>query len=238
MMQLYLILMELWSTPMRSNLGPSGNCMRSIFESENIKTIFFDFDGVIKESVEIKSVAFVKLFESFGQDLAMKVRKHHEENGGMPRHDKLPLYLSWALEVPTEKMVKEYSERFAKLVKQNVINSEWVPGVLEYLDEEHEKHSFFLLTATPQSEIEEILLSLNITHYFKKIIGAPTTKGDAIKMLLKEYSLKPKLSVMISDSSSDYYAAKLNGVPFVLRRTNLNKTLQAQLNCPMIYNFL
>ena len=212
--------------------------MRRIFESRNIKNIIFDFDGVIKDSVEVKSVAFAKLFEPFGQDLAIKVRKHHEANGGMPRHEKLPLYLSWAFKVPSENILKVHSERFAKLVKQNVIDSEWVPGVLQYLEEEHDKQSFFLLTATPQSEIEEILSPLKIKHFFKEIIGAPTTKVDAIKILLKKYMIIPKNSVMIDDSSTDYNAAKLNGVPFVLRRTNLNKTLQTQLCCPMIYNFL
>ena len=42
--------------------------------------IFWDFDGVIKESLEVKSNAFFKLFEKFGHDIASKVRNHHEDN--------------------------------------------------------------------------------------------------------------------------------------------------------------
>jgi len=207
-----------------------------ILDKYNI--IFWDFDGVIKDSVEIKSIAFMKLFELYGQDVVTKVRKHHEANGGMPRYDKLPLYLLWSGQEPTDNMVKEYSEIFSKLVKQNVINSKWVPGVLEYLDKQYDKHDFFLVTATPQLEIEEILSSLNIKHFFKEIIGAPITKYDAIGNLLNEYLITPKNSVMIGDSNSDYNAAKLNNISFVLRRTNINKTLQRQLDCSMIDNFL
>ena len=95
-----------------------------------------------------------------------------------------------------------------------------------------------MVTATPQLEIEEILSSLNIKHFFKKIIGAPITKYDAIGNLLNEYSITPKNSVMIGDSNSDYNAAKLNNISFVLRRTNINKTLQRQLDCSMIDNFV
>ena len=100
------------------------------------------------------------------------------------------------------------------------------------------KNFFFLVTATPQLEIEEILLSLNIKYFFKEIIGAPMEKYNAINRILKKHALVPENSVMIGDSSSDYSAAKLNGVPFILRKTSTNKILQKQLSCLTIKNFL
>ena len=39
------------------------------------KTIFWDFDGVIKESVEVKSDVYESLFLPFGDNIANKVRK-------------------------------------------------------------------------------------------------------------------------------------------------------------------
>ena len=53
-----------------------------------IKNIFFDFDGVIVDSNEIKSQAFYKLFESYNVTIAKKVLAHHENNIGMSRIDK------------------------------------------------------------------------------------------------------------------------------------------------------
>ena len=180
----------------------------------------------------------LKLFEGFGLNVAHRVRKHHEVNGGMSRYAKLPLYLRWAGIEPSEKIVTDYSERFSTLVKNDVIESEWVPGVLEYIREQYKKNTFFLVTATPQLEIENIISSLNIEHFFRDIIGAPILKSDSIKLLLEEHSITPEHSVMIGDSSSDYNAANLNGVPFILRKTNLNKALQAKLECQMIDDFL
>ena len=199
--------------------------------------LFWDFDGVIKDSVEVKSNAFEQLFELFGSDVAKKVRSHHEANGGMSRFDKLPIYLEWSGQPPSQALIDEYSERFSRLVKQNVIESEWVPGVIDFIQHNSKKLTFFLVTATPQTEIEEILDVLQIQQHFRKVIGAPTSKGDAICMLLSEYSITPDQAVMIGDSSSDYEAASANNVPFVLRRTNLNQTLQEKLTCPMINDF-
>ena len=81
------------------------------------KYIFWDFDGVIKESVEVKSDAFEQLFKSFGSKVAKKIRSHHEKNGGISRFDKLPIYLSWAGQDYSQTMVDMYSEKFSKLVK-------------------------------------------------------------------------------------------------------------------------
>ena len=54
----------------------------------------------------------------------------------------------------------------------------------------------------------------------------------------KKWDLDLRKSIMIGDSESDFYAANVNCVPFILRRTKYNKHLQKELDCPMIYNFL
>ena len=204
----------------------------------DVKTIFWDFDGVIKDSVGVKSDAFEELFLPYGKEFARKVRKHHEDNGGMSRFDKLPLYLKWAGLEPSQTLIKEYAEDFSILVKQAVIDSDWVRGVLIYLEKNCMKQQFFLVTATPQEEIEAILNALKITEYFSEVIGSPTPKNEAIKMLLDRYNIESEQAVMIGDSISDYMAATENQVKFVLRKTKLNKLLQQQLDCLMIDNFI
>lgn len=212
----------------------------SLLKSDHIqivKNIFWDFDGVIKDSVAIKADAFEQLFLPFGKQLAKKVRLHHEEHGGMSRFDKFPLYLSWSSQEKSESLVNEYAKKFSTLVKQQVIDSRWVDGVLEYLQNNHENQQFFLVTATPQQEIEEIISELKIQYYFQQVIGSPTSKNRALKILLEKYTIDPEDSIMIGDSSSDYEAALANQVEFILRKTVLNKKLQEQLNCQMIEDF-
>lgn len=52
-----------------------------------IDAIFFDFDGVILESVDIKGWAFGKLFENYPQHVD-EIVAFHFANGGMSRFDK------------------------------------------------------------------------------------------------------------------------------------------------------
>ena len=213
-----------------------------IFLTDNIikeaKVVFWDFDGVIKDSIEVKSDAFEEIFIGFGSKLASKVKAHHECNVGMSRFDKLPIYLSWAgIISPSKKLVEEYENRFSLLVVQKVMDSEWVEGVLEYLQNKHTSQQFFLITATPQKEIEYILMQLKIIDYFQKVVGSPIQKKIAIKNILNDYSILTSDAVMIGDSEADFRSSKLNNIEFVLRKTNLNKVLQKKIVCQMVLDF-
>ena len=57
-----------------------------------IKGIIFDFDGVIVDSVGIKSDAFAHLYNSYGTQIENKVVEHHEKNGGLSREEKIKYY--------------------------------------------------------------------------------------------------------------------------------------------------
>ena len=57
-----------------------------------IKGIIFDFDGVIVESVNIKTIAFKKIYKKYGNEIVNKVVDHHLSNGGMSRFEKFNYY--------------------------------------------------------------------------------------------------------------------------------------------------
>ena len=202
---------------------------------QNAEVIFWDFDGVIKDSVGVKTDAFEKLFSPFGINIVQKVRSHHESNCGMSRFDKLPIYLKLTGQNPS--LINEYLDKFSELVKQKVVDSDWIDGVLQYLQAHYNRQQFFIVTATPQQEIKDILIKLQIDSFFQDVIGSPVKKSDAIDFLLKKYKINFNKSIMIGDSMIDYESAILNKVPFVLLKTSINKDLQDKLHCLMIDNF-
>ena len=57
-----------------------------------IKCIIFDFDGVIKDSVDIKTNAFAEIFSKYGTSIVDKVLDHHKMNGGISRFEKIKHY--------------------------------------------------------------------------------------------------------------------------------------------------
>ena len=199
--------------------------------------VFLDFDGVIKDSVRVKSLAFKELFSEYERDVVEAIGIHHEENAGLSRFEKIPLYLSWADVPVTNENVKKYCDKFSLLVKQSVIDSAWVPGVLNYLEANYKKKKFLLITTTPKSEIDEILKELQISHFFIEVFGAPTSKLDAIKIALEGLEKHSKNAIMIGDSYSDYEAATNNNILFALRQTEFNLSLQKESMCLMFKDF-
>lgn len=190
--------------------------------------VFWDFDGVIKESVAVKTNAYVELFRHFGPSLAERVRSHHEQNGGMSRFDKIPLYLAWAGCSPSAENEARYCESFGRAVIQAVIDSPWVGGVREYLEQNNQRQRFVIITATPQEEMRQILAELDILHWFREVHGAPTPKVDAVASVLARWHCPPTDALLVGDSKSDYAAANTCGIEFLLRRTSLNRDLQRE----------
>jgi phosphoglycolate phosphatase-like HAD superfamily hydrolase len=201
------------------------------------KLIFWDFDGVIKDSVEVKTRAFVKLFEPFGAEVAERVREHHVANGGMSRFDKLPIYLQWAGEKPSQSRVSECCDQFGQLVLQGVINAPWVPGVEAYIRSNPFQQIFVLVSATPQDELEQILRALNLTACFTGVFGAPTRKKDAIRMTIAARGLDSSVCLMIGDARADLEAAEANHILFILRRHETNSNAFADYAGPSIKDF-
>lgn len=200
------------------------------------RIVFWDFDGVIKDSVDVKTEAYTSLFLPYGDKVAARVRQHHEGNGGVSRFDKIPLYLLWAGESATPERIDEFCSRFSSLVLQEVIDSPWVPGVLEYLLLNSVRQYFVLVTATPQEEIQKILDSLNIADCFREVHGAPKQKTITMKEVLYRLKCLPANALMIGDAETDLKAAQANSVPFLLRRTPLNLSIQSTYTGSMFDN--
>lgn len=190
------------------------------------RLVFWDFDGVIKDSVSVKTQAFERLFLPYGADVARKVREHHEANGGMSRFDKMPVYLQWAGQEASAASIQKFCERFSDLALQAVIDSPWVSGVHAYLERHHREQPFVVVTATPQAEIETILTATGIAQWFREVHGSPTTKAAALADVLRRRQLDPGATVFVGDANADLAAAKANQVTFVLRRTSLNERLR------------
>jgi phosphoglycolate phosphatase-like HAD superfamily hydrolase len=190
------------------------------------QVVFWDFDGVIKDSVTVKSMGYERLFMPYGSDAVEQVRQHHKAHGGVSRYEKIPLYLSWVGEPVDRGQVQEFCGRFSDLVQQAVIDAPWVPGVRGYLQANYTSQYFVLMTATPQEEIEQILHALNITSYFREVHGAPTKKTAVVGSLLERLQCPPELALVVGDSDTDMNAAEENNVVFLLRCTPLNQDLQ------------
>ena len=208
-----------------------------IKELRKARVVFWDFDGVIKDSVEVKTQAFVKLFESYGDEITSKVKEHHEANGGISRFKKIPLYLEMTGQQASVELVDVLYNRFSILVFDGVVNADWIPGVENYIRTNPFDQIFILVSATPQSEIELILDHLDLRKSFNRIYGAPISKSFAIRESLMLLTVNPDDSLMIGDAIADKEAADENQVPFLLRSHTTNSKVFVDYQGMSVHNF-
>ena len=208
-----------------------------MIDISGVETFFLDFDGAVKESTLIKTQAFRDLFTEKHPDQVDKIEAHHIQNSGTPRSEKIQYYLTLCGLEKSEQKVKEFSEKFSELVVKKVINSEWVPGVLKFLEIYSSKAHIHIVTATPQDEIRHILKEIRINRYLKSATGWPTMKATAMATVLAESKVPTSACLMIGDSESDLAAAVESDVPFLLRRTSENSALQQKITEMQIDDF-
>ena len=98
------------------------------------KAIIFDFDGVICDSVDVKTKAFASLYASHGPEIEQMVVNYHLAHGGISRFKKIQYFEETFLNKRiSEKEIEEKANLFANLVKEKVINSNYLPGVFDFI---------------------------------------------------------------------------------------------------------
>lgn len=179
------------------------------------EAFFFDFDGVLADSVEVKTRAFARLFESYGPEVVARVVAHHRYHGGMTRIEKFNHYYHEYLgKSLSSKEMANLCKRFSELVVDEVVAAREIRGAREFLQRWCERLTCFVVSATPEDEIKEIIKRRGIDGYFKEILGAPTSKKKNLETLLAEYDLNPSRCCFFGDAESDYLAARSCGVDF------------------------
>ncbi|MFA5148731.1 MAG: HAD-IA family hydrolase [Candidatus Omnitrophota bacterium] len=181
-----------------------------------IKVIIFDFDGVIADSVDIKTKAFGELFEDEGGDFAGRVVDYHLKNTGVSRYEKFRhIYKNMLNRELSDEKFRDLCSRFESLVTDNVVKAPFIKGAKEFLEEHSGEYACFVASATPQKEIEDIVMRKGLGGYFKGIYGAPFRKSDAVKEIIAKQGVEAGEVLYAGDAMSDYNAAKGSSANFV-----------------------
>lgn len=195
--------------------------------NKNYQAIIFDFDGVLADSVNVKTNAFAALFEKYGKDIQQKVIDHHRSHGGMTRVEKFKHYYKEFLKKSVDdKGLKLLCDRFSLLVVDKVVDAPEIPGAEDFLKLCCDNSILcFVNSATPNIEIRKIVQRRGLDEYFKEVLGSSMSKTENLVLILEMYSLDKKYSLFFGDASSDYEAATASGVDFVGILPNKNAPL-------------
>lgn len=184
----------------------------------SIKNIFFDFDGVLAESVQVKTQAYYDMYLPFGEEIAHKVVEHHQANGGVSRFEKFKIYHKEHLRIEiTQEQLDELIQQYSELVIEKVVNSPEINGASKFLEDFSGKMKYWIITGTPTAEIEIITERRGIRDYFVELCGSPTKKWEWTEYLIEKNSLDRNETLFLGDAMSDYKASQISKLHFALR---------------------
>jgi phosphoglycolate phosphatase-like HAD superfamily hydrolase len=179
--------------------------------------LMFDFDGVILDSIDVKTQAFYQMYEKYGKQIATKAMKHHKANGGMSRYEKFKIYHKQFLDKDISKAQMAKLDRdFSEIIFNKLLKVEFIDGALDFLKLCKSKGKrCFLVSATPEAEIKKLVKQRKLAKFFTEIKGSPEAKAKNIAVLLNKYKIKSNDTVFFGDADNDLKAANANRVKFV-----------------------
>ena len=180
--------------------------------------LIFDFDGVLVESVDVKTQAFAALYEQYGPEVVKRVVSYHLDHGGVSRFEKFRHFHQVFLGKPLlDKEEADLGERFSQLVEDEVVASPYVKGAKEFLDTYYQTLPMFVASGTPDAELKRIVARREMTHYFASVHGTPALKGEILRGIVERHGYQRERVLMVGDATTDYKGALEAGVSFLGR---------------------
>lgn len=176
------------------------------------KIIIFDYDGVIADTLTIKSDAFISTFSDvalFNNDKDY-ISKYHFKNGGVSREKKIIHFMEY-FGVPYSDY--EFNERLNKFkgeLSNKLFSAKEIKGVWNFIDKMWRKgFVLYIASAAPEDELKSILEKQSKKAMFESIFGFPKKKSESIRSIMHKH---PESKVLFfGDSVQDINAVKESG---------------------------
>jgi HAD superfamily hydrolase (TIGR01549 family) len=181
-----------------------------------IKTILWDFDGVILDSMPVREYGFRKIFEKFDNNLVDKLLEYHNKNGGLSRYVKIRFFYEKLLsqDISSDE-VNKIANDFSSIMRQQLTSKKYlIEKTIEFIKNNYKKYNFHIVSGSDQNELRFLCKELSIDKYFISIYGSPIRKNYLVKNLLIEEKYQQNEIVLIGDSINDYEASKENNIDF------------------------
>ncbi|MDR1776322.1 MAG: HAD hydrolase-like protein [Desulfovibrio sp.] len=180
-----------------------------------IQCLVFDCDGVILDSVPIKTRAFARLAEPYGEQARDRLVMYHAAHGGVSRYKKFEWFFREVLgQDITPEQSDEWGRLFAKYALDEVRVCDLIPGVQDVLDAWRGRLPLYVCSGAPQEELDFVFRQRHLDVYFKGIHGSPPAKAPLLAEIVKTTALLSQNVLMVGDSVTDRDAAEYAGTRF------------------------
>ena len=201
----------------------------------NPRAIILDFDGTIVESVGIKDQAFEALFDQYPEHFD-EIMQYHLAHNATIRFDKFKFIAENILHINyTDQLSERWCKEFSARVVKGIAECPYVVGAIDFLNEFYSKIPLYLISVSPENELNYILEARDLKKYFKAAFAVSGSKRNTIVSILNGEHLEPKEALFIGDTTEDCQAALAAHVSFIGR--NSGKSF-GDVDVPICSDFL
>ena len=185
-----------------------------------LKVIALDFDGTLVESNNIKDRAFETIFCEWPEHTETMMRWHLTHDS-IERGEKFRYFVEEVLALPGQNdLIEKLTTRFGQLTMTAIVECPFVSGAEEFLEYIQNRFAVYLVSATPQLDLDQIIKARGLGGYFKDVYGAPISKIETLKQIMLSENVSVNEILFVGDSAEDQQAAKLLGIRFFGRQSD------------------
>jgi len=183
---------------------------------KNFKNIFWDFDGVIIDSMAIREKGFREIFSGYDSILVDKLIAYHECNGGLSRFVKIRYFYEEILRISIDdETINSLAKNFSHIMRRDLINKDFlIKDSVDFIEKTKNIFNFHIASGSEHEELNFLCKALEIDEFFVTINGSPEEKNKIIASLIELNNYKKNETMVIGDSINDFDAAVYNNISF------------------------
>ena len=180
-----------------------------------LQCLAFDCDGVLLDSVPVKTRAFARIAEPYGAEARDRFVMYHTVHGGVSRYRKFAWFYREVLgrEITPEES-DELGRRFAAYALDEVRRCPMIAGAEDVLRRWHGVLPLYVCSGAPQEELDLVLRERGLTGYFNGVFGSPPAKAELLARAVALAGVMPEDCLMVGDAPTDRHAAETVGTLF------------------------
>lgn len=182
----------------------------------DVDAIFFDFDGVIVDTVALKERAFRQIILEHAPQHVEPIMQFYWAHGGVSRLEKFRRIWQEILHRPIDDAhIAALGSEFARRVYDLVVSCDFVKGAFPFLCEFHARWPCYVISGTPQPELRSLVTARKLDRYFRGVFGSPPGKVEIGERILTAHGYDRRRVWFVGDATTDRDAAHALGIRFV-----------------------
>tara|TARA_B100001059_G_scaffold51041_1_gene44476 strand:+ start:7553 stop:8161 length:609 start_codon:yes stop_codon:yes gene_type:complete len=184
--------------------------------NNNYDNYFWDFDGVLIESDDIRTAGFEHVFRAYNTSVISKIINFHKKNGGLSRYFKINHFYEVIIKKKlTKDLLELHLTDYTNFVYERLINPKLLISENLTFIKKNQSKNHFIVSASDEKELKSICNNLKIDYLFSEIKGSPQIKENNILSIISKNKLNKAKCVLIGDSINDLNAATIANIDFI-----------------------